>query len=71
MVLDASLVNTHHYKVRIKGEKEQSRERSCAFGVVTIEEEAFGLPSAMATNFTFKPQNVCIYFTKFVLNKTI
>ena len=26
MVLDASLLNTHHYKVRIKGKLEQSRE---------------------------------------------
>ena len=30
MVLDASLVNTQHYKVRIKGKVEQSRERSSA-----------------------------------------
>ena len=29
MVLDASLLNTQHYKVRIKGKVEQSRERSC------------------------------------------
>ena len=28
MVLDASLLNTQHYKVRIKGKVEQSRERS-------------------------------------------
>ena len=28
MVLDASLLNTQHYKVRIKGKEEQSRERS-------------------------------------------
>ena len=28
MVLDTSLLNTQHYKVRIKGEVEQSRERS-------------------------------------------
>ena len=26
MVLDASLLNTQHYKVRIKGKVEQSRE---------------------------------------------
>ena len=26
-VLDASLLNTQHYKVRIKGKEEQSRER--------------------------------------------
>ena len=28
MVLDVSLLNTQHYKVRIKGKMEQSRERS-------------------------------------------
>ena len=28
LVLDASLLNTQHYKVRIKGKVEQSRERS-------------------------------------------
>ena len=30
MVLDISLFNTQHYKVRIKGKVEQSRERSSA-----------------------------------------
>ena len=30
MVLDASLLNTKHYKVRIKGKVGQSRERSSA-----------------------------------------
>ena len=30
MVLDAALLNTQHYKVRIKGKVEQSREWSCA-----------------------------------------
>ena len=30
MVLDATLLNTRHYKVRIKGKVEQSRERSGA-----------------------------------------
>ena len=29
MVLDAALLNTQHYKVRIKGKIEQSREWSC------------------------------------------
>ena len=28
MILDTALLNTLHYKVRIKGEVEQSRERS-------------------------------------------
>ena len=38
VVLDASLLNTQHYKVRIKGKVEQSRERSRALpylGVVS------------------------------------
>ena len=30
MVLDVALLNTQHYKVRIKGNVEQSRERSSA-----------------------------------------
>ena len=30
MVLDASLLNTEHYKVRIKSKVEQSGERSSA-----------------------------------------
>ena len=30
MVLDISLLNTHHYKVRIKGKEEQSKERNSA-----------------------------------------
>ena len=31
MVLDDSLLNTQHYKLRIKGKVEQSREWSSAF----------------------------------------
>ena len=31
MVLDASLLNTQHYKVCVKDKMEQSRERSDAF----------------------------------------
>ena len=30
MVLDASLLNTQHYRIRIKGKVEKSRERSSA-----------------------------------------
>ena len=30
MVLDAALLNTQHYKVRIKGKVEQSKEESSA-----------------------------------------
>ena len=36
MVLDASLFNTQHYKVRIKGEVEQSRERSNALSYTLV-----------------------------------
>ncbi len=49
MVLDAALLNTHHYKVRINGKMEQSRERSSALrlhlGVEAIKKGAFGSPS--------------------------
>ena len=44
IVLDTSLLNTRHYKVRFKGKVEQSRERSSAplhLGVVAIEKGAF------------------------------
>ena len=44
MVLDASLLNTQQYNVRIKGKVEQSRERSSAplhLSVVAIEKGAF------------------------------
>ena len=55
MVLDASLLNTHHYKVRIKGKVEKSWERCSALpytpGVVAIEKGAFGSPSTMVANF--------------------
>ena len=54
MVLDASLFNTQHYKVRIKGKVEQSRE------VVAIEKGAFGLPSTMVANFTLLTTNLIL-----------
>ena len=36
MVFNASLLNTHHYKVRIKGEVEQSRERRTALSYTSV-----------------------------------
>ena len=36
MVVDASLLNTQHYKVRIKGKVEQSREWSSAFPYTSV-----------------------------------
>ena len=57
MVLDASLLDTQHYKARIKGKVEQSRERSSGLplhlDVVAIEKGAFGSPSTMVASFTF------------------
>ena len=55
MVLDVALLNTQHYKVRIKGKVDQSREWSSALlGVVAIEKGAFRSPSTMVANFTSK-----------------
>ena len=57
MVLDAALLNSKTYKVRIKGKVEQSRERSSTpplhLGVVAIENGAFELPSTKVANFTY------------------
>ena len=47
MVLDISLLNTQHYKVRIKGQVEQLKERNNTprqLGVVAIEKEPSGGP---------------------------
>ena len=55
MVLDIALLYTQHYKVRIKGKVEQSREKSSALlhlVVVTIEKGAFGSPSTKVASFT-------------------
>ena len=37
MVLDASLLNTQHYKVQIKSKVEQSREWSCSYWKGTLQ----------------------------------
>ena len=36
MVLDATLFNTQHYKVKINGKVEQSRERSSALPYTSV-----------------------------------
>ena len=54
IILDAALLNTQHFKVKINGKVEQSRERSSALGVVAIEKGAFGLPSTKVVNFTYE-----------------
>ena len=57
MVLDAALLNTQYYKVRINGKFDQSRDSSITLplnlGVVAIEKGALGSPSIKVTNFTF------------------
>ena len=56
MVLDASLLNSQQYKVRIKGKVEQSRGRvapSIHLGVEAIENRGFYSPSTTVANFTF------------------
>ena len=36
VVLDAALLSTQHYKIRIKGKVEQSRERSSAHSYASV-----------------------------------
>ena len=58
MVLDAALVNTQHYKVRIKDKVEQvvvvvveeSSARTQHLSVVVIERGGFGSPSTKVSN---------------------
>ena len=48
------MLNTQHYKLRIKNKVEQSRERSSAPpGVVTIEKGAFSLLSTTVSQLTY------------------
>ena len=56
MVLDASLLNTKHYKVWIKGSGEIQGKELCPplhLGVVANKKRAFRSPSTKAANFTF------------------
>ena len=55
MVLDASLFNTRHYKVRIKGKVEKSGKRVAPSH--PIEMGAFGLPSTKVANFRYHIYN--------------
>ena len=65
MVLDATLLNTQHYKVWIKGKVKQFKKRSCTLplhlGVVAIEKGVFMLPSIIVTNFIYLLIYVYIY----------
>ena len=66
MVLDGCLLNTQHYKVRIKSKVEKSRKEWCPplhLGVVAIEKEAFWSPSTMVANFIYLHLN-CVLMPK-------
>ena len=55
MVLGATLLNTQHYKIQIKGKVKQSREWSSTLPytlVVAIKKGAFGSPLTKVANFT-------------------
>ena len=54
MVLDTALLNTQHYKVRIKGKVKQSRQWSSAPLHLGIEKEPSGHHSLGVANFTLK-----------------
>ena len=63
MVLDAALLSTQHYKVRINGKVELSWEWSSAFflhlSVVAIEKGAFGSPLTKVANLLYTiPMNI-------------
>ena len=51
MVLDIALLNTQHYKIRIKDKVKQSWEWS-SLGVGAIEKGAFGSPLTTVASFT-------------------
>ena len=55
MVLDATLLSTQHYKVKMKGKEQQTWEWSSAplrLSVEAVEREAFGSLSTTVANFT-------------------
>ena len=63
MVLDVSLLNTHHYKVQIKSKLGQSWERSSALSctLVAIEKGDFESPLTTVTNFTNKNMKAIVH----------
>ena len=65
MVLDATLLSTQHYKVRIKGKVEQSREKSSTFPSIRCSiylKGALGLPSTKVTNLLLTIMTTCSIF---------
>ena len=64
MVLDAILLNTQHYRVRIKGKVKQSREWRSTLPLhlseVAIEKGAFGSSLTKVANFTYMVSSITI-----------
>ena len=62
MILDTALLNSHPYKLGIKGKAEQSKESRSALplhlGVEVIQKGAFGSPSTKVANFTYLYEDI-------------
>ena len=63
MVLDATLLNIQHYKVRIKGKVEQLRERSSTLSYTSVLQILKKIPSGHSRlnrqfYFTHKPKGI-------------
>ena len=59
MVHGATLLNTQHYKVWIKGKVKRMEKRPPQhLCVVAIEKEAFRLPSTMVANFIYNLKKI-------------
>ena len=69
ILLDASLLNTQHYKVQIKGKVEQSRERSSALPYTSaIEKGVFGSPSSTVANFIYlNKYNILLLYSNYYI----
>ena len=59
MILDATLPNTQHYEVQIKGKQGKEWHSPLHLGVVAIEKGAFRLPSTKVGQLTYI--NISIY----------
>ena len=72
MVLDATLLNTQHYKVKIKGKSGAIQGKKLRpllhLDVVAIEKEAFWSPSTSLANFTFTIY-IFIYYVFLTIQK--
>ena len=78
MVLDAALLNSQHYKVRIKDKVElaggMELHPPLHLGVVAILKEAFGSLSTMVANFLYvltEPLPIYIYMRFLSSSETI